>query len=104
MRIKEITFNELYYGFNEKLLTIVLPREDNYKPKTKWVLIAKSWFWNGLDKDWKFIPRSGVSKEAAMKHIQALLNTYCLSKEDKIKYSAKLMSLWFDQFEGRIEN
>lgn len=102
MQIKDVTFNELYYGFQKKDLIKVLPREDNFKPKTKWVLIAKAWFWKGLNKDWKFVPKQGISKEAAIKHIQALLNTWFLSKEEKIKFSSKLMSLWFENFEGQI--
>ncbi len=102
MQIKDTTFHELNYGFNKKILTRVLPREDNYKPKTKWVLIAKAWYWNGLNKDWKFIPKQGISKEGAIRHIQALLNTWFLTKEEKIRHSSKLMSLWFDNFEGLI--
>lgn len=104
MLIKNVSFNELYYGFNEKTLSKVVPKIDNYKPKTKWLLVAKHWYWYGLNKDWKLIPKSGVSKEAAMKHIQALLNTWYLSKDEKVAHGAKLLSLWFDNFEGKIHN
>ena len=97
--IKPVGYGEFYYGTSDvKSITPVfsaIPREFK-SGNSKWRIASSIWFKVGLHKDSKLIPKKGVDKEAAIKHVQCLINCYFLNATHKIAAAAFLLSLWFD--------
>jgi hypothetical protein len=99
--IKQVGFGEFYYGTNETRLIAPsyasIPKEFKVQTNmTKWRIASIVWFRYGLHKDSRLIPKKGIDKEAAIKHIQCLLNCYFINLQHKIAAAAYLLSLWFE--------
>lgn len=97
--LKEVGCGELYYGTS--LISKIVPPyraipKEYKQDSNKWVMFIEDWFRHGLDKDAKLIPKEGVEKEPAIRHIQCLLNSYLIDHRHKIAGAACLCGLWFE--------
>ena len=97
--VKYIGYGEFYYGTNDTRTIAptysLIPKE--FKVGfTKWRIASNIWFKRGLHKDSKLVPKKGIDKEMAIKHIQCLLNCFFVHTSLKIATAAYLLSLWFD--------
>ena len=60
-----------------------------------WCAVAEEWFYRGADAN-KFVPKPGIDKTAALRHLQACLGSYQPKHEHKMAGVGYLMSLWFE--------
>lgn len=101
-QIKEVAFGELHYGTSD--YNSIAPKY-HFIPKefkfgdNKWRDAAEYWFYKGLHKDSKLIPKRMIDKEAAIRHIQCLLNCWLINHKYKIAAAAYLLSQWFEDVE-----
>lgn len=63
---------------------------------TKWNQIVCEWFFNGLPKGTKFVPKDDIDKTEALRHIQTCLGSFQPKHEHKEAGVAYLLSLWFE--------
>lgn len=67
----------------------------------KWQKIVDDWFFSGLRMT-NVVPKEGVDKVQAIRHIKAILHSWSPKHEHKTAGVAYLMSLWFDVFEYEV--
>jgi len=60
---------------------------------------VQEWFMLGL-KNPNIVPKEGVDKEKALRHIHAIMGSYGPKHEHKIAGVAYLIDQWFEKFEG----
>jgi len=63
----------------------------------EWNNVASHWFCFGLKG--KLVPKPGIEKQAALRHLAAVMGSYQPKHEHKIAGVAYLMSLWFEPYE-----
>lgn len=82
-------------GDMKKLLPAMheIPKEFQ-DSRTEWNKLVSQWFFGGL-KSFDCVPKEGVDKSAAMKHVAAILRSWEPSHEHKEAGCAYLLSLWF---------
>ena len=73
-----------------------IPEEFNFGKNTKWNKIIARWFFQGLPKNTKFIPKKDIDINEALRHIKCVLGSFAPKHEHKESGLAYLMSLWFD--------
>jgi hypothetical protein len=61
----------------------------------KWLDIMARWFYRGLPKGTEFIPRPGIDKNAAIRHIKTVLGSFEPDHGSKEIIVAFLLGLWF---------
>ena len=64
--------------------------------RTKWNDLQATWFYKGLPPKTKFIPKEGVDKDKALRHLGTIQGSFEPSHEHKAAAVAYLMSLWFE--------
>jgi hypothetical protein len=67
----------------------------NYPDRQKWERFQSDWFYCGLKSTDGLIPREGVDKAKAMRHLKTIQGSFEPSHEDKVAAVAYLASLWF---------
>lgn len=94
---QEVTDLDIAFGANiEKLMPKGIPK-DFYRGRTEQNDIVSKWFYNGLPKGTEFIPKEGIDKNKALRHIKAILVSFEPSHEDKEASCAYLLSQWFEK-------
>lgn len=80
----------------------LLPKEDDI-PKdfrrhegTKWNKIQARWFFFGLPKETKFVPKEGIETAVALNHLGTIQRSFEPRHQHKEAAVAWLMSLWFE--------
>lgn len=73
-----------------------LPEE--FKRPNKWESVISTWFYEGL-KGATFVPRDGINKTDALKHIGYCLGSWEPKHEHKMAGCAYLLSKWFERVE-----
>lgn len=74
-----------------------VPKEfKGFHANTKQNEIVSKWFFSGLPEGTKFIPKEGIDKNIALRHIGTILRSFEPKHEDKVAACAYLFSLWFD--------
>lgn len=63
--------------------------------KTPWNDLFSKWFFEGLESDEIFIPKEGIDKMSALRHINAIMRSFQPKHEHKEAAVAYLLSLWF---------
>lgn len=63
--------------------------------KNKWCNFVSDWFFCGI-KDVVIIPKEGINKSEAMRHLAEILSSYEPKHEHKEAAVAYLASLWFN--------
>ena len=58
--------------------------------------IISEWFFEGLPKETKFIPKNGIDEKIALRHIIAILKSWEPKHEHKMAACAYLLNLWFE--------
>lgn len=76
-----------------------IPAEFKRHSGTDWNRIMAQWFYSGLPKGTKFVPREAIDELAALKHLQYCLGSWEPKHEHKEAGVAYLMSLWFERVE-----
>lgn len=72
---------------------------DDFKcGNTKWNKIFANWFFCGI-KIINAVPKKGIDKDKAMRHLRAVVGSYQPKHEHKEAAVAYLLSEWFDEFE-----
>jgi len=71
-----------------------IPPEFKRHRGTRWNELMARWFYDGL-KGHEFCAKEGVDKDAALRHLMAILGSYEPKHEHKEAAVAYLMSLWF---------
>jgi hypothetical protein len=61
----------------------------------KWERFASQWFFKGAD-DSLLIPKQGIDKTEALRHIKCILGSFQPSHEDKDASVAYLLGEWFE--------
>jgi hypothetical protein len=64
--------------------------------RTEWNRLVSKWFFGGL-KSFDCEPKDGIDKQAAMKHVAAILRSWEPKHEHKEAGCAYLLSLWFKE-------
>lgn len=95
------TVDQLTMVFPAKVVGDYLPPyeeipEEFKRTKTKWNHVVCEWFFKGLPKGTKFVPKEGIDRERALRHIQTCLGSFEPKHEHKEAGVAYLMSLWFE--------
>ena len=67
----------------------------NYPDRQKWERFQSDWFYSGLKGTEGLIPREGVDKNKAVRHLKTIQGSFEPSHEDKVAAVAYLASLWF---------
>jgi len=95
MKIPEIADIDVAFGTTKGLPAYAsVPDEFKRMNGTKWNKLFSDWFYGGM-KSLRLAPNEGVDKDAALKHIRALMKS-CKSKhEHKEAGVAYLMSKYF---------
>lgn len=62
----------------------------------KWVKFQSDWFFNGIDGE-GLIPKPGIDKNAALRHLGAINRSFKPKHEHKLAAVAYLASLWFEE-------
>jgi hypothetical protein len=73
--------------------------EEFHSMHNKWGKIAARWFFEGLPKGTKFLPKEGIEPGAAVPHLKAILVSFEPKHEHKQAGVAWLMSRWFEDIE-----
>ena len=78
-----------------------LPDSEDVPPEFEnasnlWHRFVKDWFFNGLPET-RFLPKEGIDKNRAIRHIATILNSDSIHFDRKIPSSAYLLSLWFEE-------
>jgi hypothetical protein len=66
---------------------------------TKWNRIVSKWFFSGLPKETRFVPKDGIDTNAAKAHLRAILVSFEPKHEHKESSAAYLLSKWFEDVE-----
>jgi hypothetical protein len=78
----------------------VIPEEfKDRNDRNKWVKIIDDWFFKGLPKDTKFLPKEGVDAQAELKKISAIMNSWAPQHEHKTAGCAYLLSQAFEDIQ-----
>ena len=73
---------------------------DEFKHRrTEWNKVFSTWFYKGLPKGTQFIPKEGIDRDEAMRHIKYCMGSWEPKHEHKEAGVAYLMSLWFERVE-----
>lgn len=93
---KEVNGLDLAFGGDMKKLLPAIHEipEDFREEKTEWNRMVEQWFYGGL-KSFDSVPKEGVDKGAAIKHMSAILKSFEPKHEHKMSGCAYLLSLWF---------
>jgi len=70
---------------------------------TEWNKIFANWFYCGI-KMIKVVPKEGIDKAKAIRHITAIMGSYEPKHEHKEAAVSYLLSQWFDEFEWESKN
>jgi len=73
-----------------------LPKEFRRGSNNKWNKIVTTWFFEGLPKETKFIPKPDIDTNMALQHISCILRSFAPQHEHKEAGCAYLLSLWFE--------
>ena len=106
--------NNLDLGFGPNNLNAYLPTWEEIPQEfktsdmrgrgeaAKWVKIVDDWFFSGLQ-NLVAIPKAGIDKNIAMRHIVTILHSFDPPHEHKTAGVAWLLSQWFDVFDYQVE-
>lgn len=84
----------------ERLLPPYATIPDEYKRgRTKWNAVVDRWFFSGLPKETRFVPKPGIDTSEAKAHLKAVLVSFEPKHEHKTAGAAYLFSKWFDDVE-----
>lgn len=67
--------------------------------RTEWNKIFSKWFYSGLPKGTKFIPKEGINENEALRHLQYCMRSWEPKHEHKEAGVAYLLSQWFQRVE-----
>ena len=67
--------------------------------RTKWNDLFSDWFFEGLPAGTQFIPKAGIDKSEALRHIRTIMSSFKPDHNHKEACCAYLMSLWFDKID-----
>jgi hypothetical protein len=82
-------------GDMKQLLPPMSEIPDQYKSYgNKWCVLVSNWFFRGLKKS-EFVPKEGVDRDEALRHIKAILGSFEPKHEHKEAACAYLLALWF---------
>jgi len=74
-----------------------IPEEfKNMNNTNKWTDIVSKWFFQGLPRDTKFIPKHDIDAKQALVHVSHILQSFEPKHEHKTAACAYLLYLWFD--------
>lgn len=65
---------------------------------TLWNEVVSAWFFSGIPRACEWIPKVGIDKTAALRHVGAILASFEPDHGSKEEIAAYLLSLWFDDF------
>lgn len=65
-----------------------------------WIKFQLKWFFSGLPAGTKFSARSGIDRDAALRHLKAIQGSFEPKHEHKEAAVAYLASLWFEEPPG----
>lgn len=69
----------------------------NMNCNTEWNEITRQWFYSGLPRSTKFVPKDGVDPEKALRAIKATLGSFEPKHEHKEAAVAYMLSCWFEK-------
>lgn len=103
MNIKEVSDAELAFGGRD-MKELIPYSEEGYKEyRAKYWRDDSTWGWK-LFHDWFYhgltelnlIPKLGIDKEKALRHIRAIMVSWAPKHEDKTAACAYLFEQWFE--------
>lgn len=97
-QVKEISDMEAAFPADVKRLMPKweeIPEEFKKFGGTPWNAIFNEWFYSGL-KDMKAVPKPGVDRNKALRHILTIMRSYEPKHEHKEAAVSFLMSEWFE--------
>lgn len=95
MKIPKISDLDVGFGTTVGLPAYAsIPDEFKRRPGTKWNKLFSDWFFGGL-KSLRLAPNEGIDKDAALRHIKALMGSFEPKHEHKEAGVAYLMSKYF---------
>lgn len=104
--MQPIQVNEVDLVFPGEVSKLMVPYNDipeDFRRRrgeaAKWVDLQQRWFFSGLPKGTKFVPREGVDEKAALRHLRCIQGSFEPKHEHKEACVAYLMSLWFSDVE-----
>lgn len=73
--------------------------EEFKRSHTEWNKLFSRWFYSGLPKGTEFVPREGINRDEAIRHIRYCMKSFEPKHEHKEAGVAYLLSLWFERVE-----
>lgn len=74
-----------------------IPEDFKRERDSGWTGLASTWFAKGLDSG-GLVPRPGLDKTKALRHLAAIMGSFEPKHEHKIAGVGYLMSLWFESW------
>jgi hypothetical protein len=95
-----ITDLDLAFGAAGRCVSDLLPAEKDIpeefrRDSNPYVRAQRKWFFSGIDHR-VFVPRPGIDKNLALRHLQAIQGSFEPQHQHKQAGVAYLMSLWFE--------
>jgi len=85
-------------AFPARLGKMLPPRKEI--PKKYWAWhgqdLASQWFYEGLPKGTTFVPKEGVDRQKALRHLKALLGSFEPEHNHKMAAVTFLLDEWFE--------
>jgi hypothetical protein len=70
--------------------------EEFHHGHTPWNKLQSRWFFTGLPKETVWVPKEGIDKDVALRHLKTIQGSFEPKHEHKEAAVAYLMSLWFE--------
>lgn len=94
---REIAQGEVWYGI--KKTSGIVP-DFVILGEQRFFDAARFWFKNGLMANSRLVVKKEltefINKDQVIKHISAIINSFFIDKESKIRIAAQLLSMWCD--------
>lgn len=98
----DLSMIDVVFGAADRVESLLPAYKDIPKEFDHWhhplQRVASAWFFNGVNAT-SWVAREGISKEAAIRHVQAVIGSFGLKHEHKMAGVAFLL----DQFFSKVE-
>lgn len=96
-----VDVDDLSLAFGGDMKVLLPPYESipdtfkRFQRNNKWIKFQSDWFFSGI-RNLQIVPKQGIDKKKAMRHLSAIQSSWEPSAEHKEAGVAYLASLWFE--------
>jgi hypothetical protein len=86
-------------AFPASVKTLMPPNLSEVRVNKSWERFVDDWFFRGADSS-KLVPKPGIDKQKAIRHLQCILGSFELTHEDKRAAVTHLLGEWFEPLQA----